>query len=370
MGTTSLTAHAFGANDEASIAKVLLRGLFVSSTLGLCMLVFQKPILDLSLSLLAGDAALQEYTVAYFNARIWGAPATLSVYVFTGWLIGMQKSKRALLLSILLNGVNLALSWTFIFFFKWGAYGAGLATAMASWSACLIGGIICIYGHSWLLQAFRKVKIFSDKSSWKAMFMLNMNLLIRTFFLLTAMSLFTNWSHDFGKKTMVAFSLQMKALTFVAWFLDGFAFALESLAGNALGAQNHHRLKATLWSALKYSFLTALIFMGAYWIFDRQILGLLTSHQPILEDALRWTPFLILVVMMGSIAYTMDGLFIGAGDGSTLRKGMMVAFAFFLPLSTLAKSLHSPIGLWLAFIVFMTIRAISLLVFARLRKWV
>ena len=193
------------------------------------------------------------------------------------------------------------------------------------------------------------------------MLSLNMNLMIRTFALISAFSLFTNLSTAFGRETLVGNTMLLRVLGFAAWFLDGFAFALESLAGRFHGAGDRPAIRRSLILCTWWSLATAILFAGLFFWFDRPLLELLNKHPAMLHQALLRVPELILLLLLGSLAYTLDGLFIGFGEGRLIRNRMVLAFVIgFAPPAWLAIHWHWDQFLWFALIGFMAMRVLTL----------
>ena len=144
MGTTGFTAQAAGARDEAEVRATLGRALVVSVGLGLVVILLQLPLAHVALALLEGSAEVEAITRDYFTIRIWGAPATLSIFALTGCLIGLGKSRQLLLVQVFLNGLNILLDVLFAGVFGWGAQGIALGTVIAEWMAVILAAGLVI----------------------------------------------------------------------------------------------------------------------------------------------------------------------------------------------------------------------------------
>ena len=110
MGTSGFTAQAYGADDMDESADILFRSLSVGLTAALCLIVLQKPIIDTALMVVGSSTELKEIARRYFYVNIWAAPATLLMYGFKGWFIGMQNSKIPMMIAIAVNIVNIVMS--------------------------------------------------------------------------------------------------------------------------------------------------------------------------------------------------------------------------------------------------------------------
>ncbi|MGD8477270.1 MAG: MATE family efflux transporter, partial [Burkholderiales bacterium] len=114
MGTTGLTAQAYGANDGHEIRASLGRALLIAAVIGMVLIVLQWPIRGVAFWLLEATGRVESLAQSYFNIRIWAAPATLANYALLGWFIGLGKARVALLLQLVLNISNMLLDAWFV----------------------------------------------------------------------------------------------------------------------------------------------------------------------------------------------------------------------------------------------------------------
>lgn len=365
MGTTGLIAGAYGADNRQEQAAVFWRALLLSSTIGLLIMLLQVPIGEASFALLQGGEGVEEAGQSYYYARIWGSLPALGIYVCSGWLLGRQHPGYALAVATLLNGLNIVLDWWFIIHSGWGAAGAGTATAIAEWCAFVLALVLIrrIWrGHlpriPW--SALREIEPL------RAMLRLSGNLMLRTFCLITTFAIFTNLSASMGSVVLAGNALLLHLLTTAAYGIDGFAFALESLAGYYHGAKQFHLRKASLAMALRWSFVLVGVFVGLLWWQAPLVLGLLTIHQPVITHALLYLPYLLALVAIAGFAYVYDGYFIGLAQGETLRNSMIVALMVGFAPWLLAIAYHPTVALlWWSMLSFTAMRGLTLFRAAR-----
>ncbi|MGB1540341.1 MAG: MATE family efflux transporter [Rickettsiales bacterium] len=174
--------------------------------------------------------------------------------------------------------------------------------------------------------------------------------------------MFTNFSAGFGTVVLAGNALLLRFLTTAAYGIDGFAFALESLAGYYDGTGNRELRKRSLTMALQWSLLaTGTCLALLYWQAPFFV-GLMTVHQPVIEHAIAYLPYLILLVAIAGFAYIYDGYFIGLARGDILRNTMMIALgAGFLPWIMALYFSDSPVHiLWWGMISFTALRGLTL----------
>lgn len=371
MGTTGLTAQAVGQfqgssdgnREDDGVWLLLLRNGAIALALGFLVLLLQLPLRQLGFLLLNAAADVQASGVAFYKGRIWGAPATLLNFVLLGWFLGRGQGKRVLLLSAIANGTNVLLDYWMIVQLGWAGFGAGLATALSQY-AMLGGGLGLIL---WELQRDRLWSLFRrlqtqlyDPTAFRRLFQLNRDILIRTFALVTAFSLFTNFSATLGTEILAANTLLIQAVTLSAYFIDGIAFATETFAGRFAGAQESGQLRSLLWLGGGLSTMLGVGFAIAFIAFPH-LFNLLTIHDSVLVEVRRFTGWLLPVLGIGSIAYMLDGYFLGLTAGRILRNGSLIATGvFFLPLAWFALQQGSVELLWLALVGLMLGRSLTL----------
>lgn len=358
MGTTGTTAQAVGRGDEAEAHRVLYRSLVLAGLIAGTILVLQVPVRELAFLLLSGGSGVEDAGRDFFRARVWDAPATLANFAFLGWFLGREQSGRALVMTLTAALSNTVFNYFFIVRMGLAAFGSGLGTACSQYLSLAVAVVLFLSEpgrrHAW---RWREVL---DRERLLGLVRLNGDILVRTLCLLTAFSLFTNFSAALGATVLAANSLLMRLLTFAAYAIDGAAFAAESLSGIFRGAGQSEGLRRTARLAFLVGEGFAVVFLLALAVAPRAVLGLLTSHPPVIESALRHAPWLAPFLVIGSLAFIYDGLYLGLTEGHRLRNAMLVSLAVFLPLGLLGMALRNNDLLWGSLAAFMAARFLTL----------
>jgi len=232
MAGTGLTAQAVGRGDRddeyGTLARFAALGLF----LAFFILLLHWPLREAGFGLLGGESGVEAAGRDYFNARIWGAPATLLNFVLMGWFLGRAQSRNVLIMTVVANLANVAFNWLFIMKLGWAAAGAGWATALGQYLS-LITALV--------LYARREDQEPVDwraglrREKFRGLFALNRDLLIRTVLLVSVFATFIDFSARLGTVALAANSILLRMLNLAAYMIDGAAFACESLGGILLG---------------------------------------------------------------------------------------------------------------------------------------
>ncbi len=358
MSTTGLVAQATGRSEPDEALRIALRGAALALTLGLVILAVRAPFRELGFSLLSGTAEVEASGRDYFDGRIWGAPATLLNLVFLGWFLGREQSRKALMLAMVGSLSNVVLDYFLIVRVGWASYGAGVATALSQYLTLLLALSLAAPELKRRLRA--SLRGVLEPSAVRRLFSLNNDIFVRTLALVSTFAVFMNVASGLGTVALASTAVLKNVVTLSAYFLDGFAYAAESLAGIYHGAGRRGQQRQLLRLATISSVLTALATAVAFNIFP-QLLGVITDHVEVLEHMNRYVAWLYPVLLFGAVAFALDGYFIGLTAGRALMVSTVIATAVgFLPLAWWASRQGNLHMLWLAMSMFMLARAVTL----------
>ena len=358
MGITGMTAQAQGRGDDREVDLTLLRYGMVALGIGMIILLLQQPLRELGFWLLQAESDVLQAGRDYYNSLIWGAPATLLNFAILGWFLGKEKGQQVLLLSVVDKGANIALDYLFIVRWGWASSGAGLATALSQYLNLLVGLILVWRSLEYFPTLDEKLL---DRSQFVAIFKLNRDITIRTLALVSTFALFTNFSAAISTNTLATNTLLLQVVTFSAYFIDGIAFATESIVGNLQGQQEYAQLRQIIQLAAVSSISVGIAIACLFYLAPEALFGILTSHRSVITQVTNYVWWLLPVLATGAIAYMLDGYFLGLTQGKILRDSSLIASGIgFLPLGIMACWVQDNNLLWLALSSFMAARAITL----------
>ncbi len=359
MGTTGFTAQAFGAGDEAELRACLLRPLALALGFGLLLILVQAPVRLFALWAMDASAQVSGHTADYFDIRIWSAPAALINYAVLGWLLGVQRAQAALVLQLLLNGLNILLDLVFVIGLDWGVPGVAWATLIAETTAAL-AGLAVILGGLERLPGRADSPRLSDPARLAALMRVNIDIFLRTLCLVLAFAVFTSDSAGFGDAVLAGNAILLQFQSLVAHGLDGFAHAAEILAGGALGARNRRTFRravavCTLWG-LGGALLASLVLALA----GAPLIALFTSLPEVRQAAQTYLWWMVASPLVSVWSFLLDGVYIGATRTAVMRNAMLISLALFLTAKWLLLPALGNHGLWLSLMLFMVARAATL----------
>ena len=346
MGTTGITAQAFGAANKAEIGATLGRALMIALVAGSLLCLCAGPVKTAALFLLGADAEVNVLVAHYFDIRIFSAPATLMHYAAVGWFLGLGSMRMALILQIVLNLTNLILDAYFVLVLDLGVAGVAAGTLIAEWFATFIALGLALRrmrqrGYRWprgtLLSRDAFVRLMS----------LNRDIMIRSLALIFVFAWFTQAGARAGATVLAANAILLQFVSTAAYFLDGFAHTVETLAGRAIGARDRAGLLRVITVSTHLALVTALAASVFIWLAGESLLAIMTTDDATRLAAIEFLGWAALSPLLGVFAFQLDGLFIGATQGVAMRKAMVSSTLGFLLLWWLLLPWGNH-GLWAA----------------------
>ena len=364
MGTSGLTSQAYGRKDKDAEIRVLVQAVSVGLFSALAMLILQYPIERLAFRLLDTSAEVEQYAVSYFRICIWGAPAVLAQYGFTGWFIGMQNSRYPMYIAIVMNVINIVCSTCFVFLFGMKVEGVALGTVVAQYSGVMMAWWLWFYNY----KELRGRITFRGSLQLIAMrrfFAVNRDIFLRTLCLIGVTTFFTSTGARQGDVILAVNTLLMQLFTLFSYIMDGFAYAGEALSGRYVGACNLVQLKRAVKALFGWGVGLSLVFTLLYGIGGENFLGLLTNDTVVIETAGHYFYWVLAIPLAGFAAFLWDGILIGATATRFMLWAMLVASGSFFVIYYCFSGATNNHMLWLAFLVYLALRGIMQTLWSR-----
>lgn len=349
MGTGGLTAQAYGANQHQATSYILLRSLTIAGGIALTLLLLQRPIFQVTFHFVTATAEVRNLASIYFNILIWGAPAMLALYSFTGWFLGMQNARIPMCIAITQNVVNIAVSTLLVFGCHLKIEGVALGTLISQYTALLLAVIFCLTKFD-VKQHF-ELKAILDINTLKRFFQVNRDIFLRTLCLIAVTTYFTSAGSTQGELTLAANTLLMQFFIIFSYFMDGFAYAGEALGGRYFGAHDRLNFQRVTRCLFAWGGALSVLFFFIYFLSGTSLLHLLTDDSQVINRAQQYLPIVYFIPLISFAAFLFDGLYIGTTATRYMLISMFCASAAFFVLinvCTLSNTL-----LWLAFLVYL-----------------
>jgi len=358
MGTTGLTAQAIGSGDKSETSALLVRGIIIGVVGGLILIMTQVPLFLGALQLSPASIEVEDLAQKYLQIRVYSAPAAIALFGITGWLIAKEKTRAVLLLQLLLNGINIILDLVFVLKLGWGVEGVAIATLIAEWSGLLFGlwlvreGFNNSYWKNWS-QIFDRVRLVQ-------MAKVNGDIMIRSILLEIGFVSFLFLGSSFNDATLAANQILIQFLSITVHALDGFAFAAETLVGQALGSKNRALFRRAVVMTSQWGLGTVILMALAFFVFGNSIINIMTTAEDVRTVSYEYLPWMVVAPLAGVAAWMLDGIFIGATRTADMRNMMFISFCVYLIALAILLPIYGNHGLWASLIIFSIARGVTL----------
>lgn len=416
MGSSGLTAQAYGRSDGEGQKQVLRIGVTVAMVCGVLILALQRPMEWLAHWIIAPSDEVWTLAVQYFRIRVWAAPAVLMLFALNGWFVGMQNSRFPLYIAVGQNLINIAVSYVLVFYYGMGVEGVAMGTVVAQYA-----GLIA----AWKLSTYLSTKIVDnavsgsykqenvDKSedkhtSYQQFFTVNRDIFLRMICLIAVTTAFTSYGSRLSDTLLAVNTLLLQLFTLFSYFSDGFALAGEALVGKYYGAslseelgprsdkeglirlqredealaegqrsEEYSAAKKNINKVIKRLFAwgggVMVLFTAIYSLGGLPFLRLLSDEEEVIQASAPYLPWAIGIPVCGIAAFMWDGIFIGLTATRqmfySLLLGALVFFGLYEGISALiiAQNGADPVSgealnhvLWGAFLSYLVTRGVYL----------
>jgi len=354
--TAGLTAQAFGAGLDEEVKLTRYRALTVAVALGLVLIILRGPITDLALYLLAPSAEVDRAARIYIMIRIWAAPLALANYAILGSLIGCGRTDLGLVLQVAINCVKVVLAILLVVVAGYGIAGAAIGTLMADGVGTALGLLITAR-----LGGFRgrvAIAAIFDGKALKRLFVVNVDIMIRTLALLTAFGFFTSQSARHGDITLATNQVLNMLFLVAVYFLDGYATAGEQLCGQAIGARDESGFRKSVSLVLHFSFWTGLVLTLGLIGIGNLIIEAIAANADIRDYAGHYLVYAGMTPVAGALAFAFDGIFIGSTWTKAMRNLMLLSLGLYFVIFAVVGDMGNA-GLWISILAFLAIRGIA-----------
>jgi putative MATE family efflux protein len=369
-GSTAAVARRLGAGDLPAALTQGVDGMWLAAALGLATAAVGWPLAPWLVGLFDAGPDVATQAVVYLRWSLPGLPAMLVVLAATGVLRGLQDTRTPLAVAAVGAVTNAALNVLLVHGVGFGIAGSAAGTALTQLGMAVAVGAVVVAGarrHGASLRPDRAGILASGRSG--------VPLLVRTLALRAALLATAYVAAAKGPTALAAHQVATNVWILLALALDALAIAAQALTGVALGAGDVAGTRAATGRMVRWG-VGGGVALGAVLLAVHRVLPALFTADPRVREAL--AAALVVVALSQPLAgyvFVLDGVLIGAGDGSYLAVAGVVQLLLYAPVA-IAVAVLGPTGtaglvwLWACFAGgFMLARAVFLGVRARGSAW-
>ena len=335
VGTSGMTAQAYGRGDGVECARLLTQSVSIALIGAVVLWLIQWLFVTAVLAIVPCSTEVAAFAREYFFIRIWAAPATLSLMAFKGWFIGMQDTVSPMITDIVVNVVNMTVSYVLAVYTPLGALGVAYGTLVAQFTGLLLALVICMFKYKTVVREVvrqlcdKAIKLLGDKEM-KRFMSLNANLFVRSLCFMVVYVGFTSLASQYGDVELAVSTIMMKLFMLFSYFVDGFAYAGEALVGKEWGASRSlasspHRLVRIVRFLFAWSLGVGLLFTLLFAVWSEECYLAMTNDMEVLSRLGDYTGWLIAMPIVSTLAFMWDGVYAGATAGKQIRNAMIYA---------------------------------------------
>ena len=330
VGTSGMTAQAYGRGDTQQCARLLTQSITIALIGAAIIWALQWGFVTAVLAIVPCSPQVSAFAREYFFIRIWAAPATLSLMAFKGWFIGMQDTVSPMVIDIVVNVVNMVVSYVLAVYTPMEALGVAYGTLIAQFTGLFLSLVILLWKYRHVWNGLSLWRLAKDRQGIGNLITLNANLFVRSLCFMIVYVGFTSLSSLYGDTDLAVCSILMKLFMLFSYFVDGFAYAGEALVGKYVGEQQAHSQSASsLARVVRLLFIWSLgvgcLFTLIFAFFASPIYRIMTSDLSVLSRLADFTPWLVAMPIISTLAFMWDGVFAGATAGKQIRNAMIYA---------------------------------------------
>ena len=338
VGTSGMTAQAFGRGDRVECARLLSQSVGIALIGAALIWLIQWLFVNLVLLLVPCSPEVASFAREYFFIRIWAAPATLSLMAFKGWFIGMQDTVSPMITDILVNVVNMAVSYVLAVYTPMGALGVALGTVIAQFTGLTAAIVLLLTKYRQLWQGLSPVRLAFDGQGMRRLLSLNGNLFVRSLCFMVVYVGFTSLASKYGDVELAVSTIMMKLFMLFSYFVDGFAYAGDALVGKYIGwnqepgvrSQDKSDVSRVVRLLFAWSLGVGVLFTLIFALWSGGFYHAMTSDTPVLARLTDYTAWLIAMPIVSTLAFMWDGVYAGATAGKQIRNAMIYAALAFV----------------------------------------
>ncbi len=360
MGTVGMVAQAYGSKDYQEIINIFLRNISFVIIISLLLIIFQRYIFQISLSIFELSLETKKYFKDYFNLRIYSSFGELTIFVITGLFIGLQKTKTSSIIIGFFSITNILFSLFFVLYLNLNVQGVALGTLVSSSLTTIIFLFYTFFDLNKFAQLeYDKQKIFNFKKI-KNIFNINFNIFIRSILLTFAFLYFTYLGNSISEETVAANTILLNLTMLSAFILDAYAFSTEGIVGYSIGSKNLRLLKDVIKNSFILSASTALLICVIFFFGNHYFIIAMTDLSEIRDICFSYAYWIVIIPFISSFCFQFDGIFVGASQTTELRNAMIVSVVIYIVASFFLIASFGNTGLWLSLCIFFIARALTL----------
>jgi putative MATE family efflux protein len=327
-GVTPRVARFVGANDDLNATRIGVQALLMAVAIGAVVTALGVALAGPIVRLLGAGPDIRDLAESYLRIRVLSAVAVLVAQVGHGWLRGAQNTRTPMFIAVGGALLNIMLDYLLIYTFGMGVQGAAWATVLGQYIAAgaflvILTGHFNRAGAPWRFE--REVAV--------GLLRIGADLVVRTGALLGALTLTTSVAARMSLDSLGAWQITMQLFLFLSLVLDSVAIAAQALIGKHLGAGTRAEARTVSVRLMEWGLFVGLAAALVLYLGRDELASLFSNDESVVASAAWLLAWLAAVQPLSALAFTLDGILIGASDTRFLAQSMVFSSVAFVAVS-------------------------------------
>jgi putative MATE family efflux protein len=377
-GTTASVARLLGAGDRRAALTQGVDGVWLAVLIGVVVTLVGIATTSPLVRLIGADATVAEPATTYLRIAFLGTTPLLVMLATTGVLRGLQDTRTPLVVAVAGNALNIGLNLLLVYgigsFDGLGIAGSALGSVLAQVASAAALLAVVVRGARAEGAGLRPDLPGIRRAAHAGLALVIRTVTLRAALLLTTYAVVLGAGPASGSDQSVSVATHQLAFTiwsFLAFALDAIAIAAQAITGRYLGAGDRAGTRDVTRRMVRWGAISG-VGSGVLLAAASPLLGPLFTGDERVQDLL--VPVLVVAALgqpIAGVVFVLDGVLIGAGDGTYLAWAGLVVLAAYAPVVLLVGALDGGVVLvWVALAaVLMGARLVVLLHRARGDAW-
>ncbi|MCD2258386.1 MATE family efflux transporter [Psychroserpens luteolus] len=361
---SSIVSQHLGANQLDQVKNLPAQAIFLITSISIVIIAITLPFSSQIFNFYNASGQILDYSVEYYNIRVFGFPFTLFTIAVFGTFRGLQNTFYPMIIAIVGTIVNIVLDVVFV-------YGIdGFISPMhikGAAYASVIAQIIMALCSAYFLLKKTDISLrvtFPFNKQIKTFTIMVLNLFVRTLALNATLYFATSYSTLYGTQYIAAYTIAINLWFLGAFIIDGYASAGNILSGKLLGAKDYKKLvelsRFLIKCGIGVGFILAVIGLASYSFVG----SVFTKDLEVLNEFYKIYWIVLAMQPLCALAFIFDGMFKGMGKMKFLRNLLLLSTGLvFIPVLLILDSYDLKLyAVFIALTVWIIARGVPLII--------
>ncbi|RED46256.1 putative MATE family efflux protein [Winogradskyella eximia] len=361
---SSIISQYLGAGNVEAVKNLPAQAIFVITTLSLIIIAVTYPLASHIFKLYNASGDILNYSVDYYQIRVFGFPFTLFTIAVFGTFRGLQNTYFPMLIAISGALANIILDFVFVYGIE--GYIPAMHIKGAAYASVIAQLIMALLSAYYLLKKtdIPLIAKLPFNPEMKRFALMILNLFIRTIALNIALYFGTSFATKYGESYIAAYTIAINLWFLGAFLIDGYASAGNILSGKLFGAKDYKSLLELSNKLIKYGIFVGLFIGVIGAVFYYPLGNLFSNDENVLKEFYKVFWIVLAMQPLCALAFIFDGVFKGLGKMKYLRNVLLFStLVIFVPVIFWVDNLDYKLyGIFIAFTLWMIARGLPLII--------